>query len=72
MTNRDKLTLARHLIDEVQSGLNTATHTCGSCGMKARVDAPEAFSAETLGGMVTKLGNLLANPTQAAWLAKIT
>lgn len=69
MTNHERLNEAIRLIEEAASGLRTEGHACGSCGLTVRKHFAENQTADSLGGVVTKLRRAIAQPDLGEWLA---
>jgi hypothetical protein len=69
MTNQERLNEAIRLIGEAASGLRTEGHACSSCGLTVRKHFAENQTADTLGGVLTKLRRTATNPDLGDWLA---
>jgi hypothetical protein len=68
MTNRKRLTTAIDLIKQAADELTTEGHACGACGLTRYENWSENRTAESLGGVMTKLRAALANRDLRDWL----
>jgi len=57
--NREKVTRALALLEEVRADLNTKAVCCHCCGHKVNQDWPQKQVADTLDGSIQKLHRLL-------------